>query len=45
MVFFEGGDKHTLIGKEVCVLQSLIFGEEEESCNALENIHQIHRFK
>lgn len=43
MVFFEGGDVHTLIGKEVTVLQSLMFAEEEEEYNALENIHQIHR--
>lgn len=30
MLFFGGGEVHTLIGKEVCVLQSLMFGEEEE---------------
>lgn len=39
MVFFEGGDVHTLVGKGVCVLQPLMFGEEEEECNAVENIH------
>lgn len=35
MVFFQGGDAYTLIGREVCVLQSLMFGKKEEEGNAL----------
>lgn len=42
MVFFQGEDAHTLIGREICVLLSLMFGEEEKECNALKKMHWMH---